>query len=54
MNMKGKTMLNQQTIEKLAVLKLNGMADNFTLQLQRKARSWINHHHQPVAHRKLA
>ena len=27
-------MLNQQTIEKLAVLKLNGMADNFTLQLQ--------------------
>jgi DNA replication protein DnaC len=33
--MKGKiTMLNQQTIEKLAVLKLNGMADNFTLQLQ--------------------
>jgi DNA replication protein DnaC len=33
--MKGKiTMLNQQTIEKLAALKLNGMADNFTLQLQ--------------------
>ena len=27
-------MLNQQTIEKLAALKLNGMADNFTLQLQ--------------------
>ena len=27
-------MLNQQTIEKLAGLKLNGMADNFTLQLQ--------------------
>lgn len=27
-------MLNQQTIEKLAVLKLNGMADSFTLQLQ--------------------
>ena len=27
-------MLNQQTIEKLATLKLNGMADNFTLQLQ--------------------
>jgi DNA replication protein DnaC len=27
-------MLNQQTIEKLAILKLNGMADNFTLQLQ--------------------
>src|SRR5664279_6142984 len=26
-------MLNQQTIEKLAALKLNGMADNFTLQL---------------------
>jgi DNA replication protein DnaC len=35
MNMKGKiTMLNQQTIEKLAALKLNGMAENFTLQLQ--------------------
>jgi DNA replication protein DnaC len=33
--MKGKiTMLNQQTIEKLTALKLNGMADNFTLQLQ--------------------
>jgi DNA replication protein DnaC len=33
--MKGKTtMLNQQTIEKLAGLKLNGMAENFTLQLQ--------------------
>lgn len=33
--MKGKiTMLNQQTIEKLAALKLNGMAENFTLQLQ--------------------
>ena len=27
-------MLNQQTIEKLAALKLNGMAENFTLQLQ--------------------
>ena len=27
-------MLNQQTIEKLAALKLNGMADSFTLQLQ--------------------
>ena len=27
-------MLNQQTIEKLAGLKLNGMAENFTLQLQ--------------------
>ncbi|MDP2853057.1 MAG: IS21-like element helper ATPase IstB [Smithellaceae bacterium] len=27
-------MLNQQTIEKLATLRLNGMADNFTLQLQ--------------------
>ena len=27
-------MLNQQTIEKLAGLKLNGMAGNFTLQLQ--------------------
>jgi DNA replication protein DnaC len=33
--MKGKTtMLNQQTIEKLAALKLNGMAENFTIQLQ--------------------
>lgn len=33
--MKGKiTMLNQQTIEKLSALKLNGMADNFTLQMQ--------------------
>jgi DNA replication protein DnaC len=32
--MKGETMLNQQTIEKLAALKLNSMADNFTLQLQ--------------------
>lgn len=27
-------MLNQQTIEKLTALKLNGMAENFTLQLQ--------------------
>lgn len=27
-------MLNQQTIEKLSALKLNGMADNFILQLQ--------------------
>lgn len=27
-------MLNQQTIEKLGALKLNGMADSFTLQLQ--------------------